>query len=94
MNRCKRILTGILAAVLLLPAAGGFALPKVFFRGDGGKPQLAITRDDCRKTKYAEQMLDVCQEYGFHMTFSPAVPAWERKARVPWAGDGIRDAGA
>lgn len=71
MNGHKRFWAVLLTVVLLLPAAAGFAFPKVFYRGDDKKPQIAITMDDCWKIKYVEQMLDLCKEYGFHMTFFP-----------------------
>jgi peptidoglycan/xylan/chitin deacetylase (PgdA/CDA1 family) len=39
--------------------------------GDRKKRQIAITMDDCGKHEYVQQMLDLCDEYNFKMTFFP-----------------------
>ncbi len=71
MNRHKGFWAVLLTVALLLPAASSFAFPQVFYHGDMEKPQIAITMDDCFKSRYVEQMLDICKDYGFHMTFFP-----------------------
>lgn len=71
MKAYKPMISCLLVIVLLLPAAAGFALPKVTFHGSREAPMIAITMDDCWKTDYVEQMLDLCKQYDFHMTFFP-----------------------
>ncbi len=72
MGKRIRILCGALVAALFLaPWTVGLAKPQVVYRGDTAKPKIAITMDDCWKMQYVVEMLDLCKEYGFHMTFFP-----------------------
>ena len=72
MRKHRKMLCGALVAALFLaPCATGLAKPQVIYSGDVQKPKIAITMDDCWKIGYVQQMLDLCQEYGFHMTFFP-----------------------
>ncbi len=72
MRKSKRIICGALvAALFLVPWTTGLAKPQVVYSGDAEKPRIAITMDDCWKMQYVVEMLDLCKEYGFHMTFFP-----------------------
>lgn len=72
MRKFKRILCGALSAALfLVPWTAGLAKPRVVYHGDENKPKIAITMDDCFKMQHVAEMLDICMEYGFHMTFFP-----------------------
>jgi peptidoglycan/xylan/chitin deacetylase (PgdA/CDA1 family) len=72
MKKYRKILCGALvAALFLVPWTAGLAKPQVVYKGDENKPRIAITMDDCWKMQYVVEMLDLCKEYGFHMTFFP-----------------------
>jgi peptidoglycan/xylan/chitin deacetylase (PgdA/CDA1 family) len=72
MEKRIRILCGVLVvALFLVPWTAGLAKPLVIYKGYTQKPRIAITMDDCFKMQHVSEMLDLCKEYGFHMTFFP-----------------------
>lgn len=72
MKKYRKILLGaLIAALFLVPWTVGLAKPQVEYKGDENKPRIAITMDDCFKMQHVVEMLDLCKEYGFHMTFFP-----------------------
>lgn len=72
MIKYKKILCGALvAAFFLAQCTAGLAKPQVAYNGDAQKPRIAITMDDCWRMQHVVEMLDLCKEYGFHMTFFP-----------------------
>ncbi len=72
MKKYGKMLCGALVAALFLAHwTVAMAKPQVVYRGDTQKPRIAITMDDCWKMRYVVEMLDLCREYGFQMTFFP-----------------------
>ena len=72
MRKLPKVLCALsLSVVILFSGVTALALPTVYFRGDEQSSRIAITMDDCWKMDYVVQMLDLCKEYGFHMTFFP-----------------------
>jgi peptidoglycan/xylan/chitin deacetylase (PgdA/CDA1 family) len=72
MKKYRKIFCGaLIAAFFLVPWTVGLAKPQVVYNGDENKPRIAVTMDDCFKMQHVVEMLDLCKEYGFHMTFFP-----------------------
>ena len=70
-KRIKTLCGALIAALFLVPWTAGLAKPQVVYKGDENKPRISITMDDCFKMQHVVEMLDLCKEYGFHMTFFP-----------------------
>ena len=93
----KRMLSGLLALILLLAAFAAAAEtsedvlePFVLRHGDRNVPKIAITVDDCYQsaTEWIQRDVDLCNQYGIAMTFFPLVytGCLEEKYRDLWQG--------
>lgn len=83
----KKQFLALLLCLLLLPAwamALERADVKIYFHGDEESSQIAITMDDCWRIKYVEAALDLCKEYGVHMTFFPCGRAIKPEDAAIW----------
>lgn len=74
----------LIAAALFLRGASAFTAPIVFYSGDDEIPKIAITMDDCWKLGVVREMLDLCEEYHFHMTFFPCGTVIREEDRGLW----------
>ena len=80
-----RIALGTLIALaLFFHGALAFTPPMVFYSGDEDVPKIAITMDDCWKLGVVKDMLDLCQEYDFRMTFFPCGTVIHEEDRDLW----------
>lgn len=73
----------LLVEIFSLPCQAK-ADPVFITHGDRGKKQIAITMDDCGKHQYVREMLDLCDEYGFKMTFFPIGNAIDASEADDW----------
>lgn len=82
----KRVVSFLLCALLaaLPPLAGAKAEPHIITRGDKNVKRIAITMDDCGLQKYVNEMMDLCDQYGFKMTFFPIGTRIDESEAADW----------
>jgi peptidoglycan/xylan/chitin deacetylase (PgdA/CDA1 family) len=82
-RRATAILLCALTAVLM-PFACAKADPQIFTRGDKNVKRIAITMDDCGNQQYVNEMMDLCDQYGFKMTFFPIGNRIDESEAADW----------
>ena len=82
----KRFFAVLLALCLICGSSCALAAnwARAYRHGDEDSPKIAITMDDCWDVTWVEAMLDVCKEYGIHMTFFPCGSAVKEKDQAIW----------
>ncbi len=83
LRRAMVIFLCALMAVLT-PYAKVKADPQIFTRGDRSVKRIAITMDDCGNQQYVNEMMDLCDQYGFKMTFFPIGNRIDESEAADW----------
>lgn len=74
----------LLALFICLCLPFSAAQAKTYFQGDPDQKRIAITIDDCRRPDVMEDMLDLFQAEGIHVTFYPIGIAIHEKDADLW----------
>ena len=69
---------------LMLQAVPALSYPRLYYHGDRERKRIAITMDDCWKQQYVKEMLDLCEQYQFRMTFFPVGKCLDESEAEDW----------